>query len=92
MRTGAERNALGIPDSLVADFAALPAGWAWILVSRDRVIVSPWERRREHRPPAWFGGVVQLAADRARHRVTFGGAGNVMGDSAGVAMLSLGSG
>jgi hypothetical protein len=92
VRTGTQRNGLSITDSLVADFAALPDGWAWIPVTRDRVIVSVGGRRREQRPPAWFGGVFLLAADRARGRVLFAGANSSNGDSVGVAMLSLGDG
>ena len=92
VRTGAERNAMVIPDSLVANFAALPGGWAWIPVNRDRVIISERGRRREQLQPAWFGRVFMLAADRARRRVLFGGVGKTTGDTVGVAMLSLDDG
>jgi hypothetical protein len=92
VHTGAQRNRLDITDSLVADFAALPNGWAWIPVTRDRVIVSVGGRRREQRLPSWFGGAFLIAADRARDRVLFAGANQSTGDSVGVAMLSLGDG
>ncbi|HKP16418.1 MAG TPA: protein kinase, partial [Gemmatimonadaceae bacterium] len=92
VRTGAQRNALQIADSLLADFTALPNGWAWIPVTRDRVVVSEGGRRREFNPPTWFGGVGLLAADRARHRLIFAGMGKATGDSAGVAMLSIDNG
>ena len=43
-------------------------------------------------PSAWFGGVYQLAADRERHRVLFGGLGKTTGDSGSVAIISLDDG
>jgi hypothetical protein len=92
VRTGAQRNGLEIADSLLADFAALPNGWAWIPVTRDRIVVSENGRRREYQPSAWFGGVFLLTADRARHRLLFGGMGKATGDSGSVAMLSLDDG
>ena len=92
VHSGAQRNALEIADSLIADFAALPNGWAWIPVSRDRIVVSENGRRREFRPSAWFGGVSMLAVDRDRHRVLFGGLGKATGDSGSVAMITLDDG
>jgi hypothetical protein len=92
VRSGASRNALEIADSLVADYAALPNGWAWIPVSRDRIVVSENGKRREFRPPAWFGNVIELAADRARHRVLYIGMNRTTGDSGAVAMISLADG
>jgi hypothetical protein len=92
VRSGAQRNTLEISDSLVADFAALSDGWAWIPVTRDRVVVSEKGRRHEYRPSPWFGGVFFVAADRGRHRVLFGGLGKATGDSGSVAILSLDDG
>jgi hypothetical protein len=92
VRSGAQRNVLEIPDSLTADIAALPNGWAWIPVSRDRIVVSENGHRREFRPSAWFGGVFLVVADRARHRVLFGGVGKATGDSGSVAIISLDDG
>jgi hypothetical protein len=92
VHSGASRNVLEIADSLIADFAALPNGWAWIPVTRDRIVVSENGRRKEYRPSAWFGGVFLVAADRERHRVLFGGMGKATGDSGSVAMLSLDDG
>ena len=89
VRSGAQRNVLEIPDSLPADFAALPSGWAWIPVTRDRVIVSESGRRREFKPSAWFAGVFQLAADPERHRVLYTGTSRTASDSGAVAAISL---
>ena len=73
VRSGAQRNALELPDSVLADFAALPNGWAWIPASRDRIVVSEGGRRREYTPPAWFAAVLQLTADPATRRVFYTG-------------------
>ena len=92
VRSGATRNLLDLTDSVLVDFAALPNGWAWIPPNRDRIVVSEGGRRREYRVPAWFSGVAQLVADRARHRVLYSGFGRATGDSIGAAMLSLDDG
>ena len=92
VHSGAQRNALEIADSLVADFVALPNGWAWIPVTRDRIVVSENGRRKEYKPSAWFGGVFLVAADRDRHRVLFGGVGKTSSDTGSVAILSLDDG
>jgi hypothetical protein len=92
VRGGAQRNVLDLPDSTIADFAALDGGWAWIPITRDRIIVSEKGHRREYPASAWFGSVYQLAADRARHRVLFAGANRATGDSLGAGVLSLDDG
>jgi hypothetical protein len=92
VRTGAQRNALALSDSVVADFAALPKGWAWIPASRDRIVVSEGGRRRELTPPAWFAGIYQLSADPAAHRMFYVGFGRATGDSVSAAVLSLDDG
>ena len=92
VRSGAQRNAIELPDSVLADFTALPNGWAWIPASRDRIVVSEGGRRREYTPPAWFAAVLQLSADPATRRVFYMGFGRATGDSAGVAALTLADG
>jgi hypothetical protein len=74
------------------DFTSLANGWAWIPVSRDRIVVSENGRRKEYRPSDWFGGVSIVTADRDRHRVLFGGVGKATGDTGSVAMISLDDG
>ncbi|HEX7977586.1 MAG TPA: protein kinase [Gemmatimonadaceae bacterium] len=92
VRNGAQRNVLELPDSTVADFAALPNGWAWLPAKRDRVVVSESGHRREFRLLPWFGGSRFLAADPAGHRVFYAGLGGANGDSAGVAAITLNDG
>jgi hypothetical protein len=92
VRSGAQRNVLQLPDSTIADFAALDDGWAWIPSARDRFIVSENGRRREIRMPKWFSGVYQVTTDRAKHRVLFAGHGGATGDSAAVGAFGLDDG
>jgi hypothetical protein len=91
-RSGAVRSTIQLPDSVVADWTPLPNGWAWIPVTRDRIVVSEGGRRREFRPPAWFAGIAQLSADRTSRRIFYVGSGRATGDTAGVAALSLDDG
>jgi hypothetical protein len=92
VRTGAQRNVLELPDSVLTDFAALPNGWVWIPPARDRIVVSEAGRRREFPLPQWFAGSYQLAADRARHRVFYVGFGRAANDSASIGLLTLDDG
>jgi hypothetical protein len=90
--SGAVRNTLELRDSILADFTALPNGWAYIPASRDRIVVSEGGQRRESRPPAWFASIYQMSADRASRRVFYLGFSRSTGDSAGVAALTLDDG
>jgi hypothetical protein len=92
VQSGAVRNVLDLTDSTVADFTALPNGWAYIPVTRDRIVVSEAGRRRELKPPAWFASIQQLSADRATRRVFYLGNGRATGDSVSVAALTLDDG
>jgi hypothetical protein len=92
VRTGTQRNGFEIPDSTITDFAALPNGWAWIPAKRDRIVVTESGRRREYRPLPWFGVARSLAADRAGHRVFYGGFGGPTSDSSGVGAITLDDG
>jgi hypothetical protein len=92
VRGGAQRNVLDLPDSTIADFAAIDGGWAWIPITRDRIIVSEKGHRREYQASSWFGSVFQIAADRARHRALFVGLNRATGDSLGAGVLSLDDG
>jgi hypothetical protein len=92
VRTGAQRRALDVPDSMVVDFAPLPDGWAWIPAAADRLIVQDSGRAREIPKPSWFGPLTQIAVDRGGRRLLFVGwnAGTV--DTLGTAVVSLDEG
>jgi hypothetical protein len=91
-RTGARRNRLAIPDSVLREFSALANGWAWVPASSDQLVVVEDGRRREFPKPAWFGGVAHLVADPATRRVFYTGWGGPGADSVGLGVLSLDSG
>jgi hypothetical protein len=92
VRTGARRNRLAIPDSVVREFSALSNGWAWIPASSDQLVVVENDQRRAFPKPAWFGGVAHLVADPAHRRVFFTGWGGPGADSVGLGVLSLDAG
>ena len=92
IRGGEQRNVLELPDSIIADFTALDGGWAWIPITRDRIVVSEKGQRHEYPMSPWFGNVFQIAADRARHRALFTGLNRATGDSLGAGVLSLDDG
>jgi hypothetical protein len=54
VRTGATSAGLELPDSTIANMAALPDGWAWIPKKRDRIIVEQGGKRHEIAKGAWF--------------------------------------
>lgn len=64
---------MDVADSVLADFDALANGWVWIPASTDRIVVMADGRKREFRAPAWFGSIVQISADRERHRALYDG-------------------
>ena len=92
VQSGAQRNALQLPDSVVIDFAALPNGWAWIPPKRDRIVVSEGGRRREFTPTKELAGAFSLAVDRATRRVFYAGYARAADDSLGVGALTLDDG
>jgi hypothetical protein len=92
VQSGAQRNALQLPDSAVADFAALPNGWAWIPAKRDRVIVSENGRRRELVPTKELANAFSLAVDPTSRRVFYAGYSRTADDSIGVGAITLDDG
>lgn len=92
IRTGAQRNGYTVPDSVVASFDALDDGWAWIPATGESVIVVQRGQRHAYKAPAWYGGIVQLVADRTRHRVLYFGYNAATSDSVRVSALSLADG
>jgi hypothetical protein len=62
LRTGAERGALDLPDSLVFDFVPLPDGWAWIPPGGGRLVVRQGGRTRQIPKPDWFNLLTTVSA------------------------------
>jgi hypothetical protein len=75
VRTGAERSALDLPDSIVTAVTPLPDGWAWIPKDRDRVIVEQDGQRHEIAKPAWFGMLTDVDASPDRLKADLEAAG-----------------
>ena len=91
-RSGAQRNAMGIPDSTLQVARALPDGWAWIPSSGDRIMVRRAGKTREYPEPAWNAFLYEIAADPSGQRLFFTGSDKSTGDSLGVGALSLSDG
>ena len=72
-RSGAARNPLDLPDSAVAGITPLPAGWAWIPSSRDRIVVEQDGRRTEIPKPAWFSNLNGVNASPDGRRLAYVG-------------------
>jgi len=92
VRTGAQRNAIDVADSVIRSPTALPDGWAWIAASSDRIVVSRGGHSREYPKPPWYAFLLGLTADPAHQRLFFLGSNTSTGDSLGVATLSLADG
>jgi eukaryotic-like serine/threonine-protein kinase len=92
VRTGAQRNGMDLPDSVVTYAGALPDGWVWIPAAGDRIVVRQAGRTRDFPKPAWYAFLYQVVVDPSRHRVFYAGANQSTGDSLGVGVLSLSDG
>jgi hypothetical protein len=92
VRSGAAGRSVDIADSLVADVAALPDGWAWIPATRDRVVVQRGGKTIEIRKPAWFGQLDGVAADAMGQRLAVHGWNSGTYDSIGVAVVPAAGG
>ena len=88
VRNGAQRDAMDLPDSTIAEGTALADGWAWVPASIDRIVVSQQGHRREFGLPKGYTYLNHVAADPTGQRVFFGG-GSSANDSAAVGVLSL---
>jgi tRNA A-37 threonylcarbamoyl transferase component Bud32 len=69
IRTGGSSQALAVSDSSIAEYAALPNGWAWIPAGRDRVIVEQNGGRREIPMAKWFAQLIHVGASRDGNRL-----------------------
>ena len=92
VRSGAQRNAMNLPDSTVTGATAVPGGWAWIPAAADRIVVRQDGHTREFAKPAWYGFIYEVAADPARHRLFYTGSDATTGDTLGLGVVSLGDG
>jgi hypothetical protein len=89
VRNNTQRNALDIPDSVVADATPLQNGWAWIPASGDRIVVKQAGRRRDFPATSWYTGYHLVYADPSGENIFFEGFNKTTGDTIGVGQLSL---
>ncbi len=92
VRTGAERNGFDLPDSVVTDAAPVPNGWAWIPVTRDRLMLEQNGTRRTVPLPAWYSSIYRVIADPARGRVFMLGYNRSTQDTLGVSTANVADG
>ena len=92
VRTGAERNALDLPDSTITTAVPVPNGWAWIPITRSGLDIEQNGKRRTLKLPAWYFNVYMLGADSARGRLFVAGYNASTGDTLGVSALNLADG
>jgi hypothetical protein len=92
VRTGAARSDLTLTDSTVVDAARIAGGWAWIPPSRDRVVVDQGGKRREIKPPVWYGGLFSIVSDSVAGRVFVTGFNRATSDTLGIAAINLADG
>ncbi len=90
--TGAERNGYDIADSVVIDAAPLPNGWAWIPVTRNKLIIEEQGKRREVAEPAWYAQIYQVVSDPGRQRLFIVGYNRGTLDTLGVSAVNLADG
>jgi hypothetical protein len=92
VRTGTERNGFDLPDSVVSDAVPVPDGWAWIPVTRDRLLIEQHGTRRSIPAPAWYAGFYMLASDPVHGRVFVGGWNRATGDTVRITAVDLSDG
>ncbi len=92
VRTGAQRNGIDLPDSVVVSAAALPDGWVWIPVAADRMVVSEAGHTREIPKPPWYAVLLRVVVDPSGRHVFYEGLNKSTGDSLGFGVLTLGDG
>ena len=92
IRTGAERNSFDLPDSLVTSATPLPAGWAWIPSSADRILIEQGGHRSEIPKPAWFAVLTGVRASPDGRRLLFQGWNATTGDTVGISVVPVDGG
>jgi len=92
VRTGPRPGGFDIPDSLALGVTSVDGGWAWIVPTRDRVVVDRAGKRTEIAVPKWFEGVFDLDADPAGQRLMMLGWNAGTNDSLGVAVVPIDGG
>jgi hypothetical protein len=91
VRTGAQRNALDLPDSTIHSFDALADGWVWVPASFDRMVIRSRGRTREVAPD-WYEFIYNVTADQNGRSVFYYGQNKTTADSTGVGVFTIDDG
>jgi hypothetical protein len=86
VRTGPLPVGFDLPDSLALGLSPVEGGWAWIVPTRDRVVVERQGKRTEIAVPKWFEGAFDLGVDPSGQRLLMVGWNTGTADSLGVAV------
>ncbi|MBA2683315.1 MAG: PD40 domain-containing protein [Gemmatimonadaceae bacterium] len=73
VRTNAQRNALDLPDSVLASATSFSDGWAWIPATGDKIIVKRAGKAHEYAKPPGVSFVYDVIADQAGNRLFYTG-------------------
>jgi len=92
VRTGAERNAYDLPDSVVRAVAPLPDGWVWVPAGGTRIVIEEKGKQRELPVPDWYSNVGDVQTDPAHGRAYLSGFNRTTTDSLGVFAVNLADG
>ena len=92
VRSGAQRNAMDLPDSTIAFGRPLRDGWAWIPASGDRINVKRGGTMSSYPEPKWYAFLYEFTVDAANEHVYISGQDRATGDSMGVSAISLADG
>jgi hypothetical protein len=92
VRSGAQRNAMDLPDSTIGFARPLRDGWAWIPASGDRIIVKHGDKSRSFPEPKWYAFLYEFTVDAAGEHAYVSGQDRATGDSMGVSEISLADG
>jgi Protein kinase domain len=92
VRTGSRPGGVDLPDSLARSVTPVAGGWAWIVPTRDRVVVERAGKRVEITVPKWFEGVFDLEPDVPGQRLVMLGWNAGSNDTLGVAVVPVDGG
>ena len=92
VRTGAQRNVVELPDSVLMSATPLANGWAWVPANGQSILIREAGKTRTIPMPGWYAFLGQVESDVPARRVYFTGWNRTTGDTLGLSALSLDDG